>query len=132
MQKRVQALPAISQLLYLQSWNLRLGTSGLAPADLYMLAEQRGIAADTIPVMVEQDSWLYSTTRNGQPVNAPSMVCCVFVCRYEDRHKTLKVWLLMEAIFAPCCHPSFPRHSFFLQCCLLAASVTDGSSFYLF
>lgn len=30
---------------------------------------------------VEEDHFVYSTTRNGQKMDGPSMVCCVFVCR---------------------------------------------------
>lgn len=30
---------------------------------------------------LELDSWMYNTTRYGAPVQGPSMVCCVFVCR---------------------------------------------------
>lgn len=73
-------IPAIGDKLFTQAWNLRLGTSGLVPADLYMLAEQRGIQAADIPTLVEQDTWVYQTTRNGVAASGPSMVCCVFVC----------------------------------------------------
>jgi hypothetical protein len=67
-------------MLYNQAWNLRMGTSNLDPASLMYLAAQKGIAPDSIPVMVEQDSWLYNTTRYGTPYLGPSMVCCAFVC----------------------------------------------------
>lgn len=29
---------------------------------------------------MEQDGWMYNTTRYGKPAMGPSMVCCVFVC----------------------------------------------------
>ena len=67
-------IPAIGDLLFTQAWNLRLGTNNLPPADLYMLAEQRGINADMLPVIVEEDTWNYQTTRNGAPASGPSMV----------------------------------------------------------
>jgi hypothetical protein len=57
-----------------------MGTSGLTAAQLFYLAGQRGIQPDTIVTEVEQDSWVYNTTRNGKPYTGPSMVCCVFVC----------------------------------------------------
>ena len=76
----LQLVPSIGNMLYVQAWNLRMGTSGLDPATLFYLASQRGMQADMIPVMVEQDSWMYNTTRYGKPARAPSMVCCAFVC----------------------------------------------------
>lgn len=50
------------------------------PATLFQIAAQKDISPDTIPVMVEWDSYVYNTTRYGKPVKGPSMVCCVFVC----------------------------------------------------
>jgi hypothetical protein len=33
-----------------------------------------------MPTIVEQDSWVYNTTRYGEPAEGAAMVCCVFVC----------------------------------------------------
>jgi len=67
-------------MLWKQAFNHRLGTSDLEFADMMQVATSQGIEVDTIPTLIEQDSWTYATTRNGQPAVGPSMVCCVFVC----------------------------------------------------
>jgi len=67
-------------LLWEQAWNFRLGSRGLGFSEMLQLAASQGVAANTIPTIVEQDSWMYNTTRNGVPTVGPSMVCCVFVC----------------------------------------------------
>jgi len=72
--------PAASDLILNQAWNIRLGSHGLRMADLLMLADQKKIVANTIPTIVEQDSFVYNTTRYGKDMPGPSMVCCVFVC----------------------------------------------------
>ena len=43
-------------------------------------AGNRGIQSREIPAMVELDSYMYQTTRNGEPAVGRSMVCCVYVC----------------------------------------------------
>ena len=75
-----KAIPAVGDLLFKQAWNLRLGTKGLNPPELYMIMDKKGLATNTLPVMVEQDIWKYNTTRYGKPAVGESMVCCVFVC----------------------------------------------------
>jgi hypothetical protein len=79
---------------------LRADTTGLKIADLWRAADSKGIrhdlnplsfscrfdcalagiAANTVPTIVEQDSWDYHTTRYNSTVVGKSMVCCVFVC----------------------------------------------------
>eukprot|EP01064_Diplonema_japonicum_P036606 TRINITY_DN82_c0_g1_i2.p1 TRINITY_DN82_c0_g1~~TRINITY_DN82_c0_g1_i2.p1 ORF type:complete len:643 (+),score=242.29 TRINITY_DN82_c0_g1_i2:44-1972(+) len=74
-------VPSVGQLLYEEAWNKRLGTTGLTAAEMFMYAEtQLNMSSDVIPTIVEQDSWIYDTTRYGKPVKGRSMVCCVFVC----------------------------------------------------
>mmetsp|Transcript_16542 Transcript_16542/g.23228 ORF Transcript_16542/g.23228 Transcript_16542/m.23228 type:complete len:581 (-) Transcript_16542:228-1970(-) len=64
--------PAFAQRL-----NLPLDTELAASLQT---AAARNIDPRSIPSMVEQDHWVYNTTRNGKPAMAKSMVCCVFVC----------------------------------------------------
>jgi len=66
--------------LFLQAFNIRLGTSGLDWAEIMMTAAQKGLAMDSLSTVVEEDSWVYQTTRYNQSTVGPSMVCCVFVC----------------------------------------------------
>jgi len=70
----------IFEEFYAQAFNLRIGTRGLAWADILYNAHLSNISAESIPTIVEQDTWMYNTTRNGTPTVGPSMVCCVFVC----------------------------------------------------
>jgi hypothetical protein len=67
--------------VYDQAFNRRLGTTGLDFAGLLQAASQKGIEARTIPTIVEQDDWMYHTTKNGQAVTGPSLVCCTLVCQ---------------------------------------------------
>jgi len=73
-------IPALGDVLFNQAWNFRLGTKNLLAAELFMYAGQHNIQANTISTIVEQDSWLYNTTRDGVPTVGQSQVCCVFVC----------------------------------------------------
>jgi len=72
--------PALADQFFLQSLNLRLGTYNLSIAEIYQEADRQGIDTPTLYAMVELDSYVYNTTRHGQPAPGPSMVCCVFVC----------------------------------------------------
>lgn len=72
--------PAAADLIFNAAMNQRLGTTGLGMAEVLQEADKKGIPANTLPVIVEQDSWVYNTTRYGKPAMGPSMVCCVFVC----------------------------------------------------
>jgi len=66
--------------IFNQAMNVRLGTSGLNVSQILQTADQQKIPRNTLPVIVEQDSFIYNTTRNGIPTPGLSMVCCVFVC----------------------------------------------------
>jgi len=66
--------------IFTQAYNIRLGTSGLDVAGCVQEADRQGIARIQVPTIVEQDSFLYNTTKDGVPVQGMSMVCCVFVC----------------------------------------------------
>jgi len=72
--------PDLVDLFINQAFNIRLGTSGLRTAQLYQEGANQGMDSRVIPTIVEQDSWMYNTTRNGEPAQGRSMVCCVFVC----------------------------------------------------
>ena len=76
-----RAVNATANIIFLQAWNKRLGTTGLSFAELLMYANQSaGIRAEDIPVIVEEDSWEYETTRYGVVTTGPALVCCSFVC----------------------------------------------------
>lgn len=73
-------IPDISAMLYNDAWNKRVGTVGLPTAEIYKAGNEKGISTPEIPAIVEQDSWVYNTTRYGEPAVGRSMVCCVLVC----------------------------------------------------
>jgi hypothetical protein len=68
-----------------QIWNAglakRLNSDVMRTAALYQEGARQGYTSmnQVIPI-VEQDAWLYNTTRWGQPYVGKAMVCCVFVC----------------------------------------------------
>ncbi|CAE7848699.1 unnamed protein product [Symbiodinium sp. KB8] len=72
--------PDAIEMMFLQAWNHRLGTSGLSAPEIYYEASKQGMKSVDVPVIVEDDNWRYNTTRYGQPAVGRSMVCCVFVC----------------------------------------------------
>lgn len=74
------AMPSLADLFFRGAFNLRLGTTGLNLPQLMKLAAEKGIEARDVPTMVEQDGWVYNTTRYGEVAEGPSMVCCVFTC----------------------------------------------------
>lgn len=73
-------VPQISDLMWNAAFNKRLQTQGLSTAEVFMTAETRGIASRHLPAIVEEDEWMYNTTRYGEPAEGKAMVCCVFVC----------------------------------------------------
>lgn len=73
-------VPDVSSMLYNDAWNKRVGQTDLRTAEIYKAAFDMGIDSAVIPTIVEQDSWVYNTTRYGEPAVGRSMVCCVFVC----------------------------------------------------
>jgi len=48
--------------------------------EAYYQAHKAGIAATELPLIPEQDGWVYETTRYGEPEHSPVMICNVFVC----------------------------------------------------
>jgi hypothetical protein len=59
----------------------RLGVSDqLRTSELYQLAAEQGMSSLDVIRIPEQDSWVYNTTRNGEPYVGKDMVCDVFVC----------------------------------------------------
>eukprot|EP00755_Sulcionema_specki_P003922 Sspe_Gene.28817::Locus_13260_Transcript_1_1_Confidence_1.000_Length_2472::g.28817::m.28817 len=58
--------PSVSDLMWNQAWNIRLNTTNLTTAEIYQHAEAKGIPARKIPTIVEQDSFRYRTTQNGE------------------------------------------------------------------
>ena len=76
-----RSMPETGAILFLQAFNLRLGTRGLDFAQLLQHAnETAGVRAEELPTMVEQDSWQYDTTRFNISARGPAQVCCVLVC----------------------------------------------------
>jgi len=72
--------PEFADKLFLQALNKRLGTQGLDEADLLQEADKQGIPHEVLPTIVEEDSWIYNTTRYGTVTEGMSMICCTFVC----------------------------------------------------
>jgi len=76
-----KASPDLANQFFLQSLNLRIGTSGLNIAEIYQEAARQGKTSYDLYDMVELDTYQYNTSRYGKPAVGPSMVCCVFVCQ---------------------------------------------------
>jgi len=66
--------------IFLQAYNIRLGTSGLDLAECLQEVDRQGIPRAKVPTIVEEDSFIYNTSRDSVPIQGMSMVCCVFVC----------------------------------------------------
>src|SRR5262245_29657202 len=101
-------LPSVAELLFTQGLNHRTNTTGLRIPEVFQTASQQGIvvsvfpmnadgktkpkkphypsrkkglAANDLPAIVEQDAWNYQIQRyQNETVTSKSMVCCVFVC----------------------------------------------------
>ena len=75
-------MPSTADLMWRQAWALRVGEpeSRLSTLEIYRKASEKGMSLEELPTVVEQDDWIYNTTRYGKPVKGRSMVCCVFVC----------------------------------------------------
>eukprot|EP00755_Sulcionema_specki_P020672 Sspe_Gene.12682::Locus_4333_Transcript_1_1_Confidence_1.000_Length_2083::g.12682::m.12682 len=73
--------PSAGDLLFMEAWNKRLGTTGLRPAEMYWYSEtQLKQPASLIPTIVEQDSWRYNTTRYGKPTVGGVRWCAACSC----------------------------------------------------
>jgi len=75
-----RSLPTVGDILYLEAWNKRVRSTGLSLAEVLQVADNIGLPPEQLPVLVEQDTWLYNTTRFGEVMDGPALVCCVFVC----------------------------------------------------
>ena len=75
-------MPSTADLMWRQAWALRVGEpeAHLSTLEIYRKASEKGMSLEELPTVVEQDDWIYNTTRYGKPVKGRSMVCCVFVC----------------------------------------------------
>ncbi len=74
-------MPNVAERFVLQAMNHRLGTQGLRASALWRkAATSLGLKPGEVMAMVEDDKWLYNTTRYDKPVSASSRVCCAFVC----------------------------------------------------
>jgi len=68
-------------MLFGQAFNHRLGTQSLSGAEIFQEADIQGLSnINLIPTIVEDDTWNYTIARYNDTVQAPSSVCCVFVC----------------------------------------------------
>jgi hypothetical protein len=75
-------VPEIGDQIWNPGFAHRLNINApLRTAELYQEAGKQGYAAvnDVISI-VEQDTWVYNTTRWGEPYVGKAMVCCVLVC----------------------------------------------------
>jgi len=73
--------PSVGDLLFRESLAKRAGASTKASfVDILSGWIAQGNAPNTLPTPVEEDKWLYNTTRYGQPAVGKATVCCVFVC----------------------------------------------------
>jgi hypothetical protein len=73
--------PKVADQFFLQALNHRLNTTGLTGAQIFETIASRGLDPTKVPTIVEDDGWLYNTSRNKVPQPGPSSVCCVFVCK---------------------------------------------------
>ena len=71
----------VGDLMWNGAINQRLGTYGLRTAELYKKANEQSYNSSVdVFNIVENDNWIYNTTKYGIPAQGKSMVCCVFVC----------------------------------------------------
>merc|ERR1711902_324385 len=65
-----------------QGMNKRLNTTNLTLSEMYYQAHLNGIETEQLMGIVEGDRWKYQMQKNdGSYVDAPAMVCCMFVCQ---------------------------------------------------
>lgn len=77
-----RAIPEIGDQIWNQGLEHRLNIDRpMRTAELFMESARQGYKrVNDVIGIVEQDTWLYNTTRWGEPYIGKSMVCCVFVC----------------------------------------------------
>jgi hypothetical protein len=55
-----QISPFLAEWMWLQAFNMRLGTSNLDTASCYVEAYAQGLTFETLFALPEQDAWKYS------------------------------------------------------------------------
>jgi len=78
-------VPEIGDMLWNYGFSKRVGAGsdrydGRRTSELFKLSVEQGVATRDLIAVVEQDTWLYNTTRYDEPATGRVMVCCVFVC----------------------------------------------------
>ncbi|KAF4706421.1 hypothetical protein FOZ62_014649, partial [Perkinsus olseni] len=73
--------PEMADVLFLQGYNHRLGTSGLNMTEIVKATDllYPGFSG-ILPALPEQDQWEYPTHHDGQPIRGPARVCSALVC----------------------------------------------------
>ncbi|KAF4653421.1 hypothetical protein FOL46_009209 [Perkinsus olseni] len=73
--------PEMADVLFLQGYNHRLGTSGLNMMEIVKATDvlYPGFSG-ILPALPEQDQWEYPTHHDGQPIRGPARVCSALVC----------------------------------------------------
>ena len=76
-----RAIPEIGDMIWNPGYAKRIGLyDGFRTADLYYEASKLGLASNDVITMPELDTYMYNTTRYGEPAVGRCMVCCMFVC----------------------------------------------------
>lgn len=75
-------VPPIGAMMWNAGVAMRLNVSDdMRTVDYYKIAHDRGLSMHNDVISIpEEDTWLYNTTRYGEPAVGKNMVCCVFVC----------------------------------------------------
>jgi len=73
-------IPSLGDQLAKQALNHRLSSDLPDIPQIFMEAGQKGLTTAQLYSIIEQDAWMYNTTRDGKHFVGPSMTCCVFVC----------------------------------------------------
>jgi hypothetical protein len=74
-----RTIPEIGDTIWNPGYAMRLGITGTPyprTADLFYEAGKQGFKSDEVLAIVEQDDWVYDTTRYDEPAVGKSMVCC--------------------------------------------------------
>ncbi|KAF4690248.1 hypothetical protein FOZ60_000406, partial [Perkinsus olseni] len=76
-----RARPDMANLLFLEAFNHRMGSSGLGLSDILKMADAKLEGGSAmLPTIPEEDDWTYHTHHNGEPIVGPSRVCSALVC----------------------------------------------------
>ncbi|KAF4677868.1 hypothetical protein FOL47_008933 [Perkinsus chesapeaki] len=73
--------PEMANLLFLQGYNHRIGTTGLNMTEIVKVTELMypGLSG-VLPALPEEDQWEYPIHHDGKPTTGPSRVCSALVC----------------------------------------------------